>query len=246
MDKTITDSVGVNGRNLGDDVRTIQTLLNNVLPAFGGPAVKLNVDGICGPKTKAAIYNFQLKQFGFKGADSRVDPGKQTLARLNLLAFGLIDPPVIPPGPGPSILEPTTRFVIHRMGSETSFGTKDEDLYFHFIDMDHGYIGIYWLKPDGVPMTHVPPNMTFHGPSRSFISKGPETVDRLDCEAVYFSSKNGPALTSHFVLNLPSGAIQIGPMPHHLIGPNGRIGLGSPEGGVSTWISGDLVFVRYG
>src|SRR5262249_54727349 len=43
----------------------------------------LEVDGNCGPKTKAAIQAFQLKQFGWSLADGRVDPYKQTIGRLN-------------------------------------------------------------------------------------------------------------------------------------------------------------------
>jgi hypothetical protein len=47
----------------------------------GGP-ITLVVDGICGSKTKKAIHEFQLKHFGWKGADGRVDPGKQSFQKL--------------------------------------------------------------------------------------------------------------------------------------------------------------------
>jgi hypothetical protein len=46
------------------------------------------VDGRCGQKTMKAIQTFQLKHFGWKGADGRVDPDKQTIAKLNELAGG--------------------------------------------------------------------------------------------------------------------------------------------------------------
>lgn len=246
MAKTITQCVGVGCKPQSPDVKTVQQLLNGVLPAFGGPVEKLKEDGICGPKTQAAISNFQLKQFGWKGADGRVDPGKQTIQRLNELSFGNLDPPVDPPGPLPSILPETKSFVIHRMASETSFAGAPEDLFFHITDMENGFIGIYWLQRSGQAMTPLQPPLTFKGPSRAFHTKGPHPVDRLNCDAVYFSRETEGVVTSDFLLNLPSGGIRI-PMPHHLIGPNGAIsGSKDGRGNGSTWVSGSLVFVRPG
>jgi hypothetical protein len=69
-------------------VIVIQRALNDVPPDQGQPAPLLVVDGICGPKTKNAIQKFQLKHFGWKGADGRVDPDHQTIAKLNELAGG--------------------------------------------------------------------------------------------------------------------------------------------------------------
>lgn len=92
----ISMPVGERGRNIPDDVSTIQDALNRVQPADGGPKLPLKVDGICGPKTKGAIQTFQLKHFGWKGADSRIEPGKQTLAKLNQL---LGPPMATPPNP---------------------------------------------------------------------------------------------------------------------------------------------------
>jgi hypothetical protein len=81
---TISASVGAGGRNLPDDVRTVQTLLNGVSPANGGPVPKLAVDGFIGPKTNAAILAFQKRHFSFH--DGKVDPGGPTLAKLNELS----------------------------------------------------------------------------------------------------------------------------------------------------------------
>jgi len=53
----------------------------------GGPKVKLDVDGKCGPKTNKAITDFQVQQFGIKGADGLIEPGKQTIQRINQLLF---------------------------------------------------------------------------------------------------------------------------------------------------------------
>ncbi len=80
---TISASVGRGGVNRDADVRTVQDALNGVPEADGGPSPLLAVDGISGPKTQAAIQKFQVKHFGWKGADARVDPNHQTIAKLN-------------------------------------------------------------------------------------------------------------------------------------------------------------------
>src|SRR5689334_17826706 len=67
---------GFGARSLDKDVRTIQDALNKIKPLHGGPDVPLDVDGKCGPKTNKAIHYFQLKQFGIKGADGLIEPGK--------------------------------------------------------------------------------------------------------------------------------------------------------------------------
>jgi hypothetical protein len=84
MARSLGSSVGrLGGRNAPGDVVTVQLLLNKVPPAQGGPTPLLDVDGLNGPKTVNAIQRFQLKQFGWRGADGRVDPDGQTLAKLN-------------------------------------------------------------------------------------------------------------------------------------------------------------------
>lgn len=72
-------------RNLSDDVKTIQDALNQVTVKGepGGPMPFLVVDGIKGPKTQAAILKFQKIQVKAIRADGTVEPGKQTILRLN-------------------------------------------------------------------------------------------------------------------------------------------------------------------
>lgn len=68
--------------NLEEDVRLVQGLLNRVPASEGGPTKPLVVDGLTGTKTEGAIQKFQLHRFGWKGADSRVDPDGPTLTAL--------------------------------------------------------------------------------------------------------------------------------------------------------------------
>ena len=85
--RSITRSVGQFGANVKDDVLKIQKLLNLIAPQDGGPVpatpegLGLKEDGICGPKTIAAIRAFQLRQG--TGSDGRVDPNGGTLKRMN-------------------------------------------------------------------------------------------------------------------------------------------------------------------
>ena len=72
----ISASVGFGGANRRDDVSLIQSLLNGVPSASGGPTNPLKVDGIVGPLTIGAIRRFQSANLGF--SDGRVDPGGQT------------------------------------------------------------------------------------------------------------------------------------------------------------------------
>lgn len=76
----IEKSVGRDGVNRADDVKRVQVVLNEVPHASGGPKLRLEVDGQCGPNTIAAIERFQGRQFGWK--DGLISPGKKTATRL--------------------------------------------------------------------------------------------------------------------------------------------------------------------
>jgi hypothetical protein len=90
----ISASVGVDGVNRSDDVRTIQQALNQVPASAGGPVPPLVVDGICGDKTDRAISTFQLRQVGF--SDGRVDPENVTIAKLRQFSNGQTSGPAVP------------------------------------------------------------------------------------------------------------------------------------------------------
>ncbi|MPZ59115.1 MAG: hypothetical protein GEU91_22035 [Rhizobiales bacterium] len=65
-------SVGQGGANLLADVRAVQARLNAIPAGAGGPTPLLDIDGIAGPKTIAAIHRYQRTKLGF--SDGRVDP----------------------------------------------------------------------------------------------------------------------------------------------------------------------------
>ncbi len=75
----ISASVGKGGKNKKPDVEAVQKALNKFASSCGFK--KLDVDGLNGPNTEAAIKKFQEKVCGFK-PDGRVDPGKTTVSKL--------------------------------------------------------------------------------------------------------------------------------------------------------------------
>src|SRR5687767_13652293 len=79
--RQLDKSVGKNGFNQKPDVLKIQRLLNLISPKDGGPLVPLKDDSFIGPKTLAAIENFQ--KFHQLGSDVRVDPGGVMLKKMN-------------------------------------------------------------------------------------------------------------------------------------------------------------------
>ncbi len=72
----LSGSVGKGGSNNAADTKLIQNLLNK-----NGASPTLVVDGICGPKTIAAISKFQRTKVGF--SDSLIEPNKNSWKLLN-------------------------------------------------------------------------------------------------------------------------------------------------------------------
>jgi peptidoglycan hydrolase-like protein with peptidoglycan-binding domain len=77
----IEHSVGVNGRNGSNDVLIIQSALNVWRVKNGRRLIAL--DGIIGPKTIGAIFDFQRSNN--LGTDGRIDANGPTLARVKVL-----------------------------------------------------------------------------------------------------------------------------------------------------------------
>lgn len=83
--------LGPKAKNLPADVLTIQKALNKIPVLHGGPKTPVPETGTLvnqqSDSTIAAIQQFQIKQFGWSGADGRVDPGQQTINRMNQILF---------------------------------------------------------------------------------------------------------------------------------------------------------------
>lgn len=78
----IRAKVGRGGINSPQDVKIVQTLLNQNAAKMA-PFQPLAVDGIIGPKTIGAIERFQRVVLRFNNIDGRVDPGGKTITALN-------------------------------------------------------------------------------------------------------------------------------------------------------------------
>ena len=78
--KSLSGSVGRTARNLIEDVRLVQYLLNCVPLTSGGPTRELLVDGVCGPRTVRAIFRFRRALHGPTGA--RINPNRQVFRAL--------------------------------------------------------------------------------------------------------------------------------------------------------------------
>ena len=79
MAKKLSASVGKNGKNKPEDVKTVEGLLNTFASTIGFS--KLPCKGQPSPKLNDAIGKFQLEVCGFK-ADFLVEPGKNSYKAL--------------------------------------------------------------------------------------------------------------------------------------------------------------------
>jgi peptidoglycan hydrolase-like protein with peptidoglycan-binding domain len=85
MSERIKSSVGSGGVNELMDVSVVQYLLNRASARVGTPLELIEVDGIMGPETLAAIREFQQRYFP-KRVDGRLDPSGETLSLLRVTA----------------------------------------------------------------------------------------------------------------------------------------------------------------
>ena len=244
MPKTITASVGLNGKNKDPDTRIIQELLNKVPAVQGGPKVALDIDGICGPLTRGAIQKFQLHHFGWSGADGRVDPGMQTLAKLNEFdPDPLPPPPPLPPKPEPL----SSDFVIVPAHQVEVFpdNMSSSDFTYLIIDLTNNRERVYQLQfgAGGAPRTG-----PFQGFFSRFAPRKPTTVSGFQGLGVYMTSEtinpglhSGTSIRSSLNLFPPEGGSGISiPMKTHLF----KKSTNPDAGGMTTSINGAFVLVR--
>ena len=174
MDRSIEKPVGdgQKAKNQYTDVVTIQQLLNDIAPANGGANPPLKVDGICGPKTKAAIQKFQLQHFGWKLADARVDPGGATLAKMNAMA---------------AVSEYTSfAFRMRRWQQDSEEVPASQPQIFHvqYLESPSFRNAIYSFAPLPVSVnTSAYPLPHFRGGWNAFATRAPLTIRNLGCKA---------------------------------------------------------------
>ncbi|MBD0274024.1 MAG: hypothetical protein ICV73_19115 [Acetobacteraceae bacterium] len=96
---SIHQSVGAGGANARNDAQRVLIALNAVPCVHAGAGGDLAVDGLAGPKTRAAIHDFQARWL--KVVDSRCDPHGPTLRLLNQMA-GVFRPAGAARHPGPA------------------------------------------------------------------------------------------------------------------------------------------------
>jgi hypothetical protein len=235
-------------KNLRDDTKTVQELLNNVPAAEGGPVPLLETTtGVCGQLTISAIQKFQLKHFGWKGADGRVDPDGPTLHKLNQFDKKVAPPPPVLPPP-PRVVFPTSKdfFLIHMSPKKVSAG-RPEDLFFLLSDITNNRLAVYWLDAGrrGKPHVPAPAGETWSGSGGRFATRKPRRIDDLAVPAAWHSREQNGNVTSKLVLFFPEGGVTI-PMNHHLIGPGGQVSSSkSGGGGVATAAAGDFRLVEF-
>jgi hypothetical protein len=129
--------------NRAADVLVIQDALNRVPLHEGGrpPGKRLPVNGTCGPQTIEAIQLFQLKQFGWPGADGKIFPNGETHTRLNQILGGGIA------GPGGlTSTEPSTEAFMIRMstgGYDKTLITQVDTLFLWIEDAANGVTAMY-------------------------------------------------------------------------------------------------------
>ena len=232
MPRTISAAVGPGAPNRPDDVRTIQELINKVPVSEGGlpPDRKLVVDGLCGPKTKDAISKFQLKQFGWGGTDGRVDPGQQTLARLNQFDAPAAPPPPPPPPPKPKV--ESNQFALQFVNKGNVIGVFRKDLFVLVTLIPTQEQAIYWLGT-GAPPSPVPGK--FEGVFSLMKTKFSHTVDGLAGIGIYKSKSDGRSAASEFILTIGGGETVRTRMNAHFV---------EPESNAETMFGADFALVQ--
>ncbi|BDC52929.1 hypothetical protein F183_A52440 [Bryobacterales bacterium F-183] len=229
MPKSITASVGLLGKNFTADTLTVQNLLNNVPINLGGPNPLLDPDGKCGNKTCTAIQMFQLKHFGWSGADGRVDPGGITLTMLNAYS----PDPIIPqPQPQPQPEALSDDYIIWLRFTKGKFFSHPYDpkeFVFTAIDMTNQRRASYGLKFNGKVGTAAPDSGSGGQIARIKLKK-PTTVSGLAGQAVYqtvIKKGSGPAaerLESKLFVVLEGNMMLTAKLGCHLLkpGPDGE------------------------
>ena len=226
MPKSISASVGQHAPNIESDVRVIQELLNNVPLTALGPVRDLDVDGVYGPLTRAAIIDFQKFHFGLQAADGRVDPGRPTITKLN--EFEAV--------PAQTSSEPLSdKFIIQHHKAIEVISGRDDDFFFKVIDVTNNRQAIYYFTAFTKDVPPAPSR--FDGKFTMFTTRKPTSVASMQCAAGYTTTDDNGVLKSTLNLPLDGGAVQVAMHLHLMASKNG-------PGRATTGQSGLLKLVK--
>jgi hypothetical protein len=219
MPRSISAPVGLSSPNYPSDVKTVQELLNKVPQHQGGlpPDKKLATDGACGSKTRDAISKFQLKHFGWSGADCKVEPNKQTLAKLNSFDTGPgggAAPPPPPPKPQPK----SKQFLLQFVNKGNVIGVLMKDRYLLVTLVPTQEQAIYWLGT-GNPPSPIPSK--FEGVGSLMQLTQARKVDELQGIGMYTSKADGKFAKSEMVLTIGSEVVRT-QMNAHFVEPTSK------------------------
>lgn len=208
MPVIITDRVGRFCRNLLPDVAAIQDALNRVPIDQGGtpPNKKLPVNGNCGNQTIESIQLFQLKQFGWSGADGKIFPDGETITRLNQILATSVSIPGI--GLPPPEIEPTTNAFTIRMstgGIEKTLISKFDTLFLLIEDTANGVSVIYRVNHYFGKNESAPPLQKFGLPEVMLWTDAPISVKSFQNAGFHYISRVASTRT---ISNAPDTAKQ--------------------------------------
>ena len=210
MPNSITASVGIHGKNIPADTLTIQNLLNSTAAKDGGADHSLDPDGKCGPKTCNAIQKFQLTQFGWSGADGRVDPNGATLIALNVLNPDVGSPQTPAAQPAPEPLSTSFQFWLRHNPKFFSHPYAPDEFVFTVVDFTNSRMASYGLQFNG-KVGVKPPDTGSGGHTAKITLNKPTTISGLGGQAVYqtlLKHGSGPAadrLVSKMVVFIENG-----------------------------------------
>lgn len=145
------------GVNLPEDVAKIKKALNQISVINGGlfealPNLKLDeTNGTFDPKLQAAIQGFQLRHFGWNGADGKIFPNSVTIAKINEL---------LPHEVAPVETEAKTN-IFFLMISPSKFVSNGDQIFLKFDDIQNRQSAKYrvdgafaFIYPDQKPESY--------------------------------------------------------------------------------------------
>jgi flagellar protein FlgJ len=144
----LKSAVGRSHPNNPDDVRVVQRLLNTAMTRMGSP-VRLLEDGRFGPRTEAAIVQFQSRRLRMHAPDGVVDPNGATIRMLSANAPHRHEPTYVTAFINMAL--PIARNVKKKWGVPVAvtIAQSAQETGWGRTVVDNAYFGIKGRSPDG-------------------------------------------------------------------------------------------------